>query len=264
MIAQMINNVSPIRIGEIVRIFLIHRRAGVGKAVTLSTIVAEKVLDLLCLSALILVALAVTREWAAVRLGLALAFAGGLALAGLAWRRHWLTPWLERLVRVAPARWQGKLMKTVDAVLSAFEPLTEPRALLPVLGLSTAIWLFSGLSFYTALLAFNLVLPWTASVALLAALQGAVSIPSTPPGYVGVVEAAAVAVLETYYGVPPAVAFSASVLIHLVMIGPVLVMGGFSLWLAASELPTWTALRSNARLRGETVEAEAGDVIASA
>ncbi len=78
-IAQMINNISPVRIGEIVRILLIHRRAGVGKAATLSTIVAEKVMDLLCLSGLVLAALAATREWAAMRLGLALVAGGALA-----------------------------------------------------------------------------------------------------------------------------------------------------------------------------------------
>jgi hypothetical protein len=258
LIAQMINNISPVRIGEIVRILLINRRAGVGKAVTLSTIVAEKVTDLLCLSALVLVALAATREWAAMRLGLALAAGGLLSLAGLGWRRHWLTPWFERLVRLAPARFQDKLMKTINAVLSAFEPLSEPRAMAPVIGLSVVIWLLSGLSFHAALLAFGVDLPWTASVALLAALQGAVSIPSSPPGYVGVIEAAAAWVLGTYYGVTPAVAFSASVLIHLVVVGPVLVLGGFSLWLAAADLPSWLELR---RGRRALVEAEAADVV---
>lgn len=236
-IAQMINNISPVRIGEIVRILLIHRRAGVGKAATLSTIVAEKVMDLLCLSALVLAALATTREWAAVRLGLALVVGGGLALAGLGWRRHWLTPWFERLVRFAPLRWRDNLLKTINAVLSAFEPLAEPRALVPVLGLSIVIWGLSALSFHTALLAFGLDLSWTAPVALLAALQGAVSIPSSPPGYVGVIEAAATAVLEGTYRVLPAVAFSASILIHLVVVGPVLVFGGLALWLTALSFP---------------------------
>ncbi len=236
-IAQMINNISPVRIGEIVRILLIHRRAGVGKAATLSTIVAEKVMDLLCLSGLVLAALAATREWAAMRLGLALVAGGALALAGLGWRRHWLTPWFERLVRFAPPRWQGNLLKTINAVLSAFEPLSDLRGLAPVLGLSIVIWLLSALSFHTALLAFGLDLSWTAPVALLAALQGAVSIPSSPPGYVGVIEAAATTVLESYYRVLPAVAFSASVLIHLVVVGPVLIFGGFSLWLTALSFP---------------------------
>lgn len=231
-IAQMINNLSPVRIGEIVRILLIHRRAGVGKAATLSTIVAEKVMDLLCLSALVLAALAATREWAAMRLGLALVAGGGLALAGLSWRRRWLTPWFERLVRFMPLRWQDKVLKTIHAVLSAFEPLSELRGLVPVLGLSIMIWLLSALSFHTALLAFGLDLSWTAPIALLAALQGAVSIPSSPPGYVGVIEAAATTVLESTYQVLPAVAFSASILIHLVVVGPVLIFGGLSLILA--------------------------------
>lgn len=236
-IAQMINNISPIRIGEIVRILLIHRRAGVGKAATLSTIVAEKVMDLLCLSALVLAALAATREWAAVRLGLALVVGGGLALAGLGWRRHWLTPWFERLVRFAPLRWQDKVLKTINAVLSAFEPLSELQGLMPVLSMSIVIWLLSALSFHTALLAFGLDLSWTAPVALLAALQGAVSIPSSPPGYVGVIEATATTVLESMYRVLPAMAFSASILIHLVIVGPVLVFGGLSLWLTVLSFP---------------------------
>jgi len=260
LIAQMVNNVSPIRVGEIVRILLINRRTGVGKATTLSTIVAEKALDLLCLSAIVLLTLALSREWAAVRLGLALVTAGGLALAGLGWRRRWLTPWFERLVRLAPARWQGRIMRTIHATLAAFEPLSEPQALGPVIGMTVVIWALSALSFYAALQAFGLHLSWTVAVALLAALQGAVSIPSSPPGYVGVIEAASGWVLQAHYGVVPSVAFSASLLIHLIVVGPVLVLGGICLWLTAAELPGLLELRRGGSM---VAEAEAEDVVAT-
>lgn len=260
LIAQMVNNVSPIRVGEIVRILLMNRRTGVGKAATLSTIVAEKVMDLLCLSAIVLLTLALSREWAAVRLGLALVAVGGLALAGLGWRRRWLAPWFERLVHLAPVRWQGNLMRTIHAMLAAFEPLSEPQAMGPVIAMTIVIWALSALSFYAALQAFGLHLSWTVTVALLAALQGAVSIPSSPPGYVGVIEAASAWLLQTHYGVGPSVAFSASVLIHLIVVGPVLVLGGTCLWLTAAELPSLLELR---RDQDAAVEAEAKDVVAT-
>jgi hypothetical protein len=85
MAAQAINLIIPIRLGELVRLVWM-KQAGQPGAITLSTILVEKAIDLLSIGvmAMSLVALAVApiglRSWAIGTLVIGLALAFGLAL----------------------------------------------------------------------------------------------------------------------------------------------------------------------------------------
>jgi hypothetical protein len=103
---------------------------------------------------------------------------------------------------------------------------------------------------YLLFLAFALRLPIVAAVSLFVALQFGAVVPSSP-GLVGVVHFIAVAVLSLF-GVDHDVALSYGFVLHLVMVGPVVVLGLFFSWRQAVENATWTAwVKERLRLPGE-------------
>lgn len=194
MIGQMLNAVLPGRAGEIGRIYYIGEVETVSRARALSTVVIEKMVDLIMLAVCyLLVALWLTttpaglQDWLRAA-GLSLLPLAGLALAGLlafayAGRPTW------RLVRVVlrplPARWQVIIDAMVEQAISAFEALRQSQVLTRVWGYSLMVWLLAMLSNVLMFRAFDLSLPIQAALLLLVVLMSGVAVPPLP-GNLGV------------------------------------------------------------------------------
>ena len=86
-----------------------------------------------------------------------------------------------------------------------------------------ASWLVLALAGWCVLQAFDLHLPWHAALFLLVAVTFAQAVPASA-GSVGVFELAARSALVAY-GVPPAVALSAGLVLHAVSALPFIVLG---------------------------------------
>jgi uncharacterized protein (TIRG00374 family) len=225
MIGFMGNNLLPLRAGEVVRVYVVHRR-GQPFWTTVATVVVERVLDALAiglmLAALILVVpMRAELKWSALLFMsvdlLAMAVLGVIAVTPQRCRN---------LTRALVRRWprvEGPALRTVDTFNEGLRGVRAPDHVLPLVVWSAGIWVALALAVWTAFLAVDLALPFTAAWVVLAFLGLGVSLPSSP-GFVGVVQAATVLALELF-GVPRAEALSYSLLLHAAQFVPVTAWG---------------------------------------
>jgi glycosyltransferase 2 family protein len=225
MIGYMGNNLLPLRAGEIVRVYVASRR-GQRFWTTLATIVVERALDGLAVGMMVaalflVIPIPASLRWPAVVFLIA-DLAAILLFAILA-----LAPGAcSAIIRALFHRWGAAERRLMDVLGTVNEGLAGVRAahhLLPIAVWSVAIWLLLAASVWTALRAVGFDLPLAASWAVLAFTGLGVSLPSSP-GFVGVVQAAAVLALALF-GVPRADALSFSLLAHAAQFFPVTLFG---------------------------------------
>lgn len=243
LIAQSLNILIPVRLGELVRLYLMNYHENRPAGATLSTIVVEKVADLLFVSVLAVVVLPLVampfwlRDSTEVVLAAAMVASVGLLVAGR-WRER-AGRWLERSLAWVPSGWRARLLRIADSALAALAGLADWRAGVLIVGWSLLVWVLSLTTIYLLFLAFALKLPIVAAVSLFVAFQFGAVVPSSP-GLVGVVHFVAVAVLSLF-DVDHDVALSFGFVLHLVTVGPVVVLGLFFSWRQAVESAAWTA-----------------------
>ena len=255
MAAQAINLAIPIRVGELVRLGWM-KQANQPAAITLSTIVTEKIIDLLSagLMATSLVALAVAPSWLHSQAGstllIGLTLVVGLVLASR------LQPRLERWLACRlgwkdwlPVHWRGRLVHAAHTMLEALGALTGRRAVIPVVGWTIIVWLLSLLTIVALFAAFELHLPAIAAVLIMLAICSANLAPS-PPALLGVMHLIAVVVLGQY-GVAQPVAVGFGTVLNIVTVAPLLILGGWALWSHAASVAASFRQRSGEELRAE-------------
>jgi uncharacterized protein (TIRG00374 family) len=209
-IGFLINSTLPFRIGELARAYLISReQTGVSAWAVLSTILTERILDVLALVVILVLLLPfLPLEANVVTAGL---LAGGVAVVAFgvllasARKPAWIYALLNLILRFLPFLQRLKPVQLVDRVLDGLKPLTSRRGLLRIGFWSVIAWALAILEVWTLALLFPDWPQTTASYAGLAlALVGAslsIVIPFTPAG-VGPFEAAVIFALGVG-GVPP-------------------------------------------------------------
>jgi len=243
----MVNVIIPIRVGELVRIGLM-KQSGQPGAATLSTIVVEKAFDLVAagLMAFALVALSIAPDWLR-QPAMSMLLVGVLLVIGLSivWL---LRVRMERLLgRVLalggwlPEIWQGRLLRVTSTTLDAFGTLTNLRLLARVLFWTTVVWLLSLFAILALFAAFDLSLPVAAAVILILAITFSSIVPS-PPALVGVMHAIAVFELGEY-GIPQFKALGFGIVMNVVLVAPLIVLGGIALWQRI--VASWHMLRGH-------------------
>ena len=207
----LLNNVLPWRLGEVGRAILLGRRPGLSVPQVLSTIVVERLYDLIFGFSILLslLPLALDATWARP----AAIFGGAFGLTGLAilWMLRRDPPWIEAVLRRLPgglASW-GRLWHSFREGLLV---LGSPRRFLVSLFWMASTWGLAGVEYWLVLRAVHppAQIPWAFFMLAVSLLGGA--IPSSP-GAIGVFEAAGVAALSAF-GVPVAPALAAALLIH--------------------------------------------------
>lgn len=226
MIGYMVNNVLPLRAGEVVRVYVVARRWRRGFWTTLATLIVERVLDslaiLLVLAVLVLlVPVPAVFQWTAVTL-LAIDLAAIAALGLLTAVPGPCHRLLGRLTR----RWPH-LERRAAGVFETFsrglDGIRTRRHLLPLLLWTVIVWVVPALAAWTMLRAVDLDLPWTAAWTVLAFAGISISIPSAP-GYVGVFHYAVVLALGIF-DVPRPASLSYAIVLHASQIVPVTLVG---------------------------------------
>jgi uncharacterized membrane protein YbhN (UPF0104 family) len=241
LVGQLFNIALPVRLGDLLRVYLLGRLEGESKAWALGTIVVEKGIDyiVLCLALGAVVTFALAPQWlrgAAQDVLVATGAITGLILASLTARRWW--PFLARRGSgLLPSLLQRGLGDNLDALVSGFEVLGHWPTHLRVWLWSALIWALSALTVYLLFLSFGLGLSFTAAWVLLLALQ--VSTPvSSSPGLVGVVHYACVLVLAAFdVGHEQALAYG--IVLHLVIVTPIVLLGLVALWRYWGILGKW-------------------------
>jgi uncharacterized protein (TIRG00374 family) len=234
MIGYMVNNVLPLRAGEIVRVYVAARRLSGRRDTSLSsslwltgtTVVVERVLDSLTLVlflAVLVFLIPVPRafEYAAVLI-LAVDVVAAAALAALVLAPDRSRRLLNRLCRRWPAL-QERATPALDTFLRGLEGVRTGAHLGPLLVWTGVAWLLPTLGAWVVLRAVNLDLPLLAGWTVLTFVGFGISIPSAP-GYLGVWHAASVLALSMF-GVSQATAVGYAILYHASQFVPVTLVG---------------------------------------
>ena len=223
-----VNNVLPLRLGEIVRTFLLRRSHGVPIAAALATVLLERLLDVIALCALMtLVLFFVPLDgWA-----LALASFAGLvtagAAAGLLVRLALPRSVVHRVLDVAQSladRLGQRVGSLARSFLDGVRALEDARTVLAVGFLSIACWVAELGLYYFMMLDFGFNSGILSLVAGMVVANLATALPSSP-GYVGTFDVPLQLLLTDTFGVPSALAASYTVLTHAVLLVPVVVAG---------------------------------------
>lgn len=227
LIGFLVNTVLPARLGEVARVYLVSRHAQVEPAHTVSTIVVERVLDVLTLLiflavVMLLLPLPSFVRQSALTLGLGSLLVFGVMI-GLALRAdHGLSLFAIPL-GLLPDRYRSWLTYQLEKALSGLGVLCNLRVHLAAWGWSVLIWGLMAGTTLAVMRAFSLPVPAATAVLLVSVLNLGMIIPSSP-GYLGVYHFLAVQTLEPF-GVPSSTALSFAVILHLLNFGS-LSLGG--------------------------------------
>jgi glycosyltransferase 2 family protein len=226
------NAVLPARAGDVIRAVYLGRASAISTSFAFATGLVERLVDLVVLIILGSAALALAGfMFGPLRAGLqGLAAVGVIGLACLLLLPRFSRP-LERLIRALPflnAGWKERLAGMLSRFLLGLGAILDWRRASLFLLLTAAVWLVDGLG--AVLLGRILHLPLTLDQAfvLLAALGLSSAIPSTP-GYLGLYQFAARAVLVPF-GFSPAAALAFILFAQALGLIVVATWGGLSLW----------------------------------
>jgi glycosyltransferase 2 family protein len=232
-VGYMLNNLLPLRVGELGRAAVIARTEDVDYARALSTILVERVLDILVLFGLLMALLPFVDEpqWmtrSAIVLGVGtLSLAALLALA--ASFRNFAAAIARRLLRRASPSLQARGEGWVSAALTGFAALSEPRVLVEALFWSVLGWACSSVFLFCCLQALNMHMSYAAPLLVMVAINLGMVIPSSS-GYVGVYHAIVIETMTAAFAVTREQALSFAIISHaLFYVTPILLGVGY-LW----------------------------------
>ena len=232
MIGQMLNAVLPARAGEVGRIFFISGVEGISRVQALSTVVVEKMVDLVMLSLAYLLAaawLATTpmglpdwlRDAGVGLIPLAALVLGSLMLFVYAGHAVWRL--LRRVLSPLPQSWQAAADRNAERVISAFEALRRWPVSVRVWCWALLIWALTTLTNYLVFRAFGLTLSPHVALVLVVVLMSGVAVPPLP-GNLGVFPYLCMLVLSLF-GVNRETSLVYGVTLQMVAYLPVLVLG---------------------------------------
>jgi len=231
-IGYLVNNVTPLRLGDVLRAYLCSEGTGVSLVSVLATLVVERLADVVTL-VLILVALLPRVDMPGQYLtpvlwvGLA-ALIGVLMLVLVALRPRWCLAWFERLAARFGTLDRPWLRRVVESAVSGLANLGKGSNAAGALGLSLVAWLLAGLQFYWTARSVGLVLPGTAALLVVCLTSLGMVVPASP-GSLGVIESITVLTLALF-GVGREVALGYALVLRAVSYVTLFGLGMVSLW----------------------------------
>lgn len=212
-----VNNVLPLRLGEVARALFASEELGLPLLTVLASIFIERLLDAVTILSLFLVLSTPHADlvWVA-RMRAALAPLCAALLSGLV-AAFFIETVLERYVKLAAAlRGRPRLHRLFEQLVLGFRPLKSPQGLAAILILGVLLWLADVGNYYVGARAIDLGVPLPYSYAAVAlASAGFSTIVPTLPGYIGAFELVVSQSLAPL-GVAPERAFGYAVLVHMV------------------------------------------------
>lgn len=244
-IGYMLNNLFPLRMGEIGRAVFMGGATRLSPFHVLSTIVIERAFDLVMAAILVLstLPLALGQDWMRPVATVTLVIVVGMLAVLFLMARY-----REKVHQISISlgqRWnlvQKYIIPQVDALLEGLQALTSPRRFLLVLFWVVLNWLLWIFIYYIGILAIAPAAPFWWAMFADAVLALGVAIPSAPAA-LGVYEAAMVAAL-TILGVAYAPALAYAFLMHFIQFVITAVFGFWGLAREGKSLSNlWTEIR---------------------
>ena len=210
-IGFMANNVLPARVGEFARAYAFSRMEPVSASAAFGSLVVERFLDGVVLLLLLVVPVllpgfpaggALSTGMGALILRGGIIVVGGVMAALVA-----MTVWPRGFIRLAevvgsllPRTVARPMVDALESLLDAIAVLRSPRLLSLSFAWTLGFWLFHGLSFWLAMLAFGIDTGLVSAWFTEAVVGFGVAIPSAP-GFIGTFHASAGFALTNVYGV---------------------------------------------------------------
>lgn len=228
-----LNNVLPLRLGDVVRAFVFPQAMGLTRTTALTSLVLERLIDLItllaCLSLGLLsiqtVNIPVSVKDSAIVLSLisGVLLIGGILLSGK------LSIWGRQLAGHFSERQKvGRFFGLSADFLDNFKQMSRLRILLPMILISMIIWIGEAGLFYSGLLGLGFNPEPTAALLVMSLATLATLAPSSP-GYVGPFHLAAFTAISLVGGTD-AEAGAYAVLVHLALWLSTTVVGALALW----------------------------------
>jgi len=220
LVSIMLNNILPLRAGDIVRAFVFPAAINVRRTTATASLVLERLIDLLSLLLCLGIGLVLSPKsdlpvWVK-NTASSLSIVSGMAIAVIVLFNRPIIRLLAGLARHARRALHGRIAAALELILELFSSLgTMSRpSLLPILGLcSLFVWLGEAGLFLALLAGFHLNATIPAALIAVAMTTLSTLVPSAP-GYVGTFHMAAFAA-ATFLGASPAQATSFAVMTHL-------------------------------------------------
>jgi len=235
-----VSTLLPARAGEVVRPYLLARRAGFSATSAFATIILERVLDLV--TVLLLFGFYLAFFTPAVAAGHAATFAalksGGLlagvaSVAGLvfmmvaAGHPEKLASLALRVERVLPAKVANAMAHLVRTFLEGLAVVRQPGRLAIAGVLSLPLWLSIALGIYLTSRAFRIDMPYPGAFLMMAVLVVGVAVPT--PGAVGGFHKAYQIGVVAFFGVANDKAVGAALVLHAISFVPATIGGAIFL-----------------------------------
>jgi len=211
--------VLPLRLGEIIRPTLLARRVGIGVSAAISSIVLERLFDMLLVISCFLLASLIYDLPDHLRQGaimLAVVAGGGFAfLVVVQSRRQTADRILDAILARLPARFTGVVRGILGGLLDGLQGLADVATVARVLVMSAALWGVLCLPFLFGFLALGIDVPLVSGALVTMVIVAAFVFLPQAPGFVGTWQAGCVVALELF-GVSKDLAVSFSLLTWLV------------------------------------------------
>lgn len=216
LIGQMSNNLLPVRLGEIIRAYVIGSRENISKSASFASIVLERVLDGITLIILISTVsyFLPFPSWVK-KMILISATIFGAALFSLIICAHKTDRVIEYLKRWFPTMRKGNPDKITPFLLkftSGLDILKSGKQLMVVFIFSFFVWTFEALIYYSLFKALKIEVPFYSPIFVLGIAGLAVAIPSLP-GNIGTFHYACMLAL-TVFGVSKNIGLVYAITLH--------------------------------------------------
>ncbi|EWS65939.1 hypothetical protein Y695_00795 [Hydrogenophaga sp. T4] len=227
-----LNNVLPLRIGDMVRALIFPRSMDITRTIATSSLIIERLIDLITLLACLtfglfsIQALVIPAQLKASAVFLAIT--GGIVLTlGFLFSGS-LGRFFVHLTSTTSSSGWDRVYGTLGDLFHGFDVMSRPRLLLSMLAVSMLVWVGEAGLFYFVLLGTGI--DGSPLVALLVMAIATLStlVPSSP-GYVGTFHLAAFTAISLVGGTA-AQAGSYAVIVHLALWLPTTLAGALAIW----------------------------------
>jgi len=203
------NNILPLRLGELIRSYILKIKYKLSFVYALSTIFFEKIMDaiILIIFAFLVIIFFPIPQWIE-SLSIIAAFIFSILIflyVILSFRGDWL------LTKIKDKKYISRLSNPLSKIIESSHVL-RGKGQIYVLVLSFLTWVMEFLAFYFTALTLKLPIPLYVLILVMIVINIGIMIPSAP-GYIGTFEAFAVLTLVAF-GFSNSVAFSYAILIH--------------------------------------------------
>lgn len=237
-----LNNVTPFRLGDVVRALVFPKSMGITRTVSTSTILIERLMDMVALASIFSVGVITSHQ---IKASLEFQFVvGGLAIIGVT------TLFLSFLFcnklglffrylseATTSANRLQKLYRFLSDFLINLNSISQPKVMLFILFFTIMVWFGEAGLFYFVMLGAGVETTLWTIMFVMAATTLSTLIPSSP-GYIGTFHLAAFTAINLS-GTGVAEAASSAVIIHLALWLPTTIVGALAIW-TRPELLIWT------------------------